>query len=48
MGSIPWKDLIDFLRFAMWILLAINIINLFKALIVEVFSRNCRHCGKRV
>ena len=48
MMPIPWTQLIEVLRFALWIALWVNVIKLFQVIIVEVFSKHCRHCGKRV
>lgn len=48
MGSIPWAGIIELLRFALWIALAVTVINLFKVIASECLGRFCRHCGKKV
>jgi len=48
MGGVPWKDILEVFRFLGWIALGITGMKMVQTIIVEVFARTCRHCGKRV
>lgn len=45
--DIPWKEIMDTVRFLGWIVVYVGILNLFKAMIQEMFPKFCRHCGKK-
>jgi hypothetical protein len=48
MNGVPWKEIIELLRFWGWIAFGITMVKMIQTIIVEVFTRTCRHCGKRV
>jgi len=48
MNVVPWKEIIELFRFLGWMALCITMVKMIQTMIVEVFSRTCRHCGKRI
>lgn len=48
MSGIPWKDIFEVVRFALWIALGINGLHLVRVLIVEVFGKVCPHCKRKI
>ena len=48
MSGIPWKDIIELLKFLGWVLVGTTGIKALSLMLVELFSKTCRHCGKRI
>jgi len=48
MNNIPWKELIELLRFWGYIALGITFMKLCMVMLTEVFGRFCKGCGKKV
>ena len=48
MNTVPWKEIIELLKFALWVAIGINGIHLLQTVIVEAFGKICPHCSKKI